>query len=264
MDTKRIGKFIAENRKKKELTQAQLAEKLGVTSKTVSRWENGNYMPDISLLKPLSEELEISLNDLLSGEKVGHENYQDKLEENILNTIDYTNKKTSGNSDLPGLLLLLSGTVVTMIAMTVIPPENSLGGVYSVIGVIIAVLGAARLARRTKTVKRFTICAVFLIASLGFLFGIDYLGVVNMRQASRFTTNVSATWVNNRKIVVYDGPFYDVVRINADTEKEIFRVVGNDSLRDIVYNINMTADEKADNAIAEIRISIDEYRDTGN
>ena len=100
MDIIKIGKFIAENRKKKGMTQEQLAEKLGVTSKTISRWENGNYMPDISLLKPISKELDISLNDLLSGEKVNNEQYQEKLEENILNTIDYTNKKISESNNI--------------------------------------------------------------------------------------------------------------------------------------------------------------------
>lgn len=89
MDIVKIGKFIAKKRKEKSLTQEQLAEKLNVTSKTISRWENGNYMPDISLLKPLSEELSVTLNDLLSGEKVENEKYQQRLEENIMNTISY-------------------------------------------------------------------------------------------------------------------------------------------------------------------------------
>ena len=54
MDTLKIGKFIAKKRKEKNMTQEELARILGVTNKTVSRWENGNYMPDLSLLKPLS------------------------------------------------------------------------------------------------------------------------------------------------------------------------------------------------------------------
>ena len=62
MDQKKIGKFISEKRKELKLTQAQLAEKLGVTDKTVSRWENGNYMPDLSLLQQLSKELNVSIN----------------------------------------------------------------------------------------------------------------------------------------------------------------------------------------------------------
>lgn len=70
MDTKKIGKFISENRKRKGLTQEQLGELLGVTNKTISRWENGNYMPDLSLLIPLSETLNISLNELLNGKYI--------------------------------------------------------------------------------------------------------------------------------------------------------------------------------------------------
>ena len=83
MDTIKIGKFLAENRKKKKLTQEQLGEKIGVTAKTIPRWENGNYMPDISLLKPLTQELGITLNDFICGEKVEVENYQQKTEENM-------------------------------------------------------------------------------------------------------------------------------------------------------------------------------------
>lgn len=70
MDTKKIGAFIAMNRKKKGYTQEQLAEKLGVTNKTISRWENRHYMPDLSLLEPLSKELDITLNELLAGEEI--------------------------------------------------------------------------------------------------------------------------------------------------------------------------------------------------
>ena len=95
MDVIKIGKFIAVKRKERKLTQEQLGEKLGVTYKTISRWENGNYMPDISLLQPLSEELGVTLNDLLSGEIVAKEEYQEKLEENMANTIDFTSQKVN-------------------------------------------------------------------------------------------------------------------------------------------------------------------------
>lgn len=95
MDTKKIGKFIAENRKAKKLTQQQLAESLGVTNKTVSRWENGNYMPDLSLLTPLSRELGITLNELLSGEKIEGNVSTDKAEETLKKTVDYSKKLVS-------------------------------------------------------------------------------------------------------------------------------------------------------------------------
>jgi len=93
MDQERIGKFIAELRKEKNLTQEQLAEKLGITDRAISKWENGRGMPDLSLMKPLCNELGITINELLSGEKLDKKDYQDKFEENILKTINYTDKK---------------------------------------------------------------------------------------------------------------------------------------------------------------------------
>lgn len=70
MEQEKIGKFIAECRKKQKLTQEQLGEKIGVTSKSISRWENGKTMPDISLFEPLCKELNISVSELLKGEEI--------------------------------------------------------------------------------------------------------------------------------------------------------------------------------------------------
>ena len=95
MDFEKIGKFIAKCRKEKNLTQSELAEQLGVSDKTISNWENARCMPDLSLFKPLCEILGISINELLSGERIKKEEYQEKLEENILRTIDYTNQKVA-------------------------------------------------------------------------------------------------------------------------------------------------------------------------
>ena len=84
MDQIKIGKFILNCRKEKGLTQEKLAEKLGVTSKSISRWENGNTMPDYSLLKDLCNELDINVNELLSGEKIKGNDYMNKSEENLI------------------------------------------------------------------------------------------------------------------------------------------------------------------------------------
>lgn len=92
MEQEKIGKFILQLRKEKGMTQKQLAEKLGVTDRAISKWENGRGMPELSLMKTLCDELGISVNELLSGEKIEKEDYQEKLEENILNTIEYTSK----------------------------------------------------------------------------------------------------------------------------------------------------------------------------
>ena len=93
MNQEKIGKFILELRKEKNMTQQELADKIGVTDRAISKWENGRGMPDLSLLKPLCKELEITINELISGEKIDKKDYQEKLEENIFNTIDYTDKK---------------------------------------------------------------------------------------------------------------------------------------------------------------------------
>jgi len=85
MDQIKIGKFILDCRKEKGLTQEQLAEKLGVSSKSISRWENGNTLPDYSLLKDLCKELDINVNELLSGEKIKGNDYMNKSEENLVN-----------------------------------------------------------------------------------------------------------------------------------------------------------------------------------
>lgn len=81
------GRFIAEERKRKGLTQRQLAERLGISDKTVSKWECGNGFPEVSLLLPLCGELDISVNELLSGQRVSEQEYQKKAEENMVNLV---------------------------------------------------------------------------------------------------------------------------------------------------------------------------------
>ena len=87
MDQIKIGKFIAERRKLKNLTQAQLAEKLNITDRAVSKWENGRSLPDSSIMLELCEMLEITVNDLLSGEVVVMEKYNKELENNLLEIV---------------------------------------------------------------------------------------------------------------------------------------------------------------------------------
>ena len=87
MDQARIGKFIAEMRKAKRLTQRQLADALAISDKTVSKWECGKGLPEVSLMLPLCEALEITVNDLLSGERVSGTDYQRKAEENMVDLV---------------------------------------------------------------------------------------------------------------------------------------------------------------------------------
>ena len=84
MNQERIGKFIAELRKEKGLTQAQLAEHFGISNKAVSKWETGKSLPDASIMIDLCNLLGITVNELLSGERISMEDYKEKAEENII------------------------------------------------------------------------------------------------------------------------------------------------------------------------------------
>lgn len=113
MDQLLIGRFIATERKRKAYTQKQLAEKLGISDKTVSKWERGNGFPDVSLLLPLCKELEITVNELLSGERVSEEDYRKKAEENMVNLVKEAQESKKK--------MILSAMVVLLTLLAAIP-----------------------------------------------------------------------------------------------------------------------------------------------
>lgn len=87
MNQIKTGKFIAEMRKEKSLTQKQLAEMLNISDKTVSKWECGKGLPEVALMMPLCEILQITVNELLSGERLNESNYRQKTEEIIMDLV---------------------------------------------------------------------------------------------------------------------------------------------------------------------------------
>lgn len=87
MNQEKIGKFIAKLRKEKGLTQKELAEKLNITDKAISKWENGKSLPDILTIPNLCKELEITINDLLNGEVISMENYEKTNEKLLLEMV---------------------------------------------------------------------------------------------------------------------------------------------------------------------------------
>ena len=110
MDQVKIGRFITEQRKQKNYTQRQLADILEISDKTVSKWECGNGFPEVSLLLPLCKELEISVNELLSGERLFEVDYKQKAEENMVNFIQEkeANKKRMQLTILIGIIATIS------------------------------------------------------------------------------------------------------------------------------------------------------------
>ena len=225
MNQEKIGKFILECRKKKNLTQSELAEKIGVTDKSISNWENGRNMPDLSLFKPLCEILDISVNDLISGKNVSQDEYQKKLEENIISTIDYTNKKVLEKNNIIGIILITFGVLLVITAFSIFPSESSWGSIYSIFGGVISLIGVSKFTRKLKFQKRFLFNFEYFLLFVIMSLLIDYISVVNMKQAPRF----SIYKITSDSSIYYDTLFYDVVRCNRDTKKEYYKVMKNQS-----------------------------------
>ena len=221
MDLDKIGKFIALNRKNKGLTQEQLAEKLGVTNKTISRWETGKYMPDLSLLKPLSEELGITLNELLSGEKIKEEKIVENTERNILNTIDYSSKKVENEHKKISIILMILGAIISISALTIFNKESSWCSIYSIIGIIIFVIGLVRNFKKFKKIQKIAIGVILFIGIFGIFYIADYLGVKTNNRPPIYNYKIETTFRETKEIAYY-SLFYNVYRINADTTNEYY------------------------------------------
>lgn len=223
MDTKKIGAFIAMNRKKKGYTQEQLAEKLGVTNKTISRWENGHYMPDLSLLEPLSKELDITLNELLAGEEIVKEETMEYSEQNLIQTIDYTDEKIKNEHKKISLFIIGIGIFTSLCAFTVFPSESSWSSIYSMIGLFLFIVGIFRELKFTSLLKKGLISTILFVLLLGIFFIFDYASVTQFKQPPiyRLTTIFSD---DGNKMIEYQNPFYNVFRINADTPNEYYLI----------------------------------------
>ena len=144
MDQIRIGKFIAESRKSRNLTQRQLADVLSISDKTISKWECGKGLPEVSLMLPLCAALDITVNDLLSGEKVSSADYQEKAEGNMINLMkeNEENKKRMALSIITGVI-----TVIAVCALIVIVSLIDLPTPVRIILIVFSIaVGAAGIA----------------------------------------------------------------------------------------------------------------------
>lgn len=121
MDQVKTGKFLSETRKQRGMTQRELAEKIGISDKTISKWECGNSMPDISYLESLCNSLDITVNELLSGEQLSEQSYSEKAEENIMALMKENEINKKG-----GLLQILLGIALGCLAIVLM---TGIGGV---------------------------------------------------------------------------------------------------------------------------------------
>lgn len=142
MDQIKIGKFIAERRKIKGYTQRQLADILRISDKTISKWERGNGFPEVSLLLPLCEELGISVNELLTGERVSADDYRKKAEETMVNLVkeaQESKKKIILSAMVAGLVIIAA--VPLFLIAGILAMETWLRFVLMGIGFLVITIG---------------------------------------------------------------------------------------------------------------------------
>ncbi|MDE6387889.1 MAG: helix-turn-helix domain-containing protein [Lachnospiraceae bacterium] len=144
MDQIKIGRFIAESRKSRNLTQRQLADALSISDKTISKWECGKGLPEASLLIPLCEALNITVNDLLSGEKIFPTDYQKKAEENMMSLVkeNEENRKRMMSSIITSMITIIAVCALIVIAAYIELPTIVRIGLIA-FSVVVAVAGIA-------------------------------------------------------------------------------------------------------------------------
>lgn len=153
MDQVKIGKFIAACRKQQRLTQAQLADRLGITDRAVSKWETGKAMPDTAIMLELCHILNITVNDLLNGEVVTMENYNEKSEQILL---EMAKQKQSADKHLLTLEFTLGGLLVAIMltlcmVAAYVQMEDWLRIVLIVIGIVPLIVAIPFLVRIEQT-----------------------------------------------------------------------------------------------------------------
>lgn len=205
MNQKKIGEFIAKKRKNKNLTQANLAEKLGVTNRTIINWENGKCLPDYSLLIPLSNELDISISELLTGEK---DKEQKTTAEMIINYLDRNRKQNLKERELIGKILLIGGILLSIFTVIFIKPINTGDNIYPIIGMLFALCGFSYINKKHTFKKRILLNLLFTVVYIVLLIGYDIYDIhINNNIPRYYTGGISET-----DFKYFETPFYDVYR----------------------------------------------------
>lgn len=233
MNLDKIGEFIAKLRKEKNLTQEELAEMLGVTSKSVSRWENGKTMMDVSLFIPFCEIFGITINELFSGELIKNSEYQKVADANILNSISYTQEKIKKYYFRRGIFLLIIGFLIILTSVVIFPSESSWSSIYSSIGLIISLIGFAHITRKLSYSKRLLLNYGFFTIGFLFLILIDFLNVKLNDEVPMYSLET----ITADTVIYYNTPFYDVIRCNVNLANEFLIIEKN-----INYDIDLIKD----------------------
>ena len=222
MDQKKIGLFLKELRKEQEFTQEQLAEKFNVSNRTVSRWETGSNMPDLSVLVELAEFYHVDIKEIIDGERKS-EIMNEETRETLFKVAEYTAEDKKAHHyrmrKMIGFILMGFGTFLAISALAVFPRDSSWGSIYSIIGAMILSIGVYQLICKDKYKIIYSVVCFAII--LGLLIFTDYLGVAMGNQVPRFA--YEKIWSEDS--ITFKAPFYTAVWHNYDTENEYVEVI---------------------------------------
>ncbi|MDD4082277.1 MAG: helix-turn-helix domain-containing protein [Sphaerochaetaceae bacterium] len=224
MNQVEIGSFLRLLRKEKGLTQEQLAEKFNVASRTISRWENGSNMPDLSILVELADFYDVDIREIIDGERKG-EKMDSEVKDTLVKVAEYGDigKKIENRKlhQIIGGILAVFGLFIIISAFAIFPTDSSWGSIYSFFGCVIFSVAIYKLCpalKITKILPRLACSVACFIIIFLCLCGLDYLGVKNFDQPPRFCYEKSY----GSDCVEYKTLFYSVTRYNVDADNEYY------------------------------------------
>lgn len=223
MDQKKVGLFLKTLRKEKNITQEVLAETLNVSSRTVSRWETGSNMPDISLLVELSEFYQVSIPEIIDGERKS-EKMNQETKNTAIKIAEYSkNELNTEKRKIISALLMIFGVFIIISALAIFPNESSWGSIYAIIGGVILTVGIyfrikSVLVKRGSRILGVVGCVIVLF---GIFTVSDYIAVSQFRQVPRFSYEKSY----GEDIVEHKTLFYTVIQKNPGTANESIEIV---------------------------------------
>lgn len=221
MDPVKVGSFLRALRKEKNMTQEKIAERLNVSSRTISRWETGTNMPDIDMLVEIADYYEVSIPEIIHGERKS-ETMNEETRETAAAMAEYSqNEVKKGKTKIIGVFLSVFGVFIILSALMVFPGESSWGSIYSVLGSIFLVPGIYLLTRPLITGRGVRILTVIgcILLLFGFFSVTDYLAVKELHQVPRFRYETVYESGHPDRLI-YKTLFFNAVRENPGTSGE--------------------------------------------
>lgn len=222
MDQKKIGAFLKTLRKEKNITQEALGETLHVSGRTVSRWETGSNMPDISLLVELAEFYQVSISEIIDGERKREEMTQETKDTAVKMAMYSKNEIYAEKRKIISAALMVFGAVILISAFAVFPNESSWGSIYGAAGGGILTAGFYLRIKFVLAARKWRIlCTACCIGALfGFFTISDYIAVSQFHQVPRFS--YEKAYGEDR--IEHKTLFYTVIQKYPGTARESIEI----------------------------------------